>query len=69
MVWGQNPDIHSTSSSDQGILAVAIQTQGFLFPDLLVERESGLESGNHKVLRGRRELRRNPTLSDKVNEA
>lgn len=34
---------------------------------MLVERESGIGSENHKLLR--RDSRRNPTPSDKVNEA
>lgn len=48
VVSGQKLDIHSTGSPDQGTLAVVTHTQGFLFPDVSVERESGLESENHK---------------------
>lgn len=50
-------DIHATSSCDWGTLAITAQTQGFPFPAVLVGRESGLGSENHKGLRGTGESR------------
>lgn len=68
VVSEQNLDIHSTISSDQGIVTITTQTAVTPFPAALVERESGLSQRIIRcyVVEGNQGESKH---SDKVNEA